>query len=68
MKKYKEILQKILTVSEPELSELTKERDELQKELIPTQEELDREKYLGSYASFEGSPAARDYFNLTYGC
>ena len=31
----------------------------MEKDLLPIREELDRDKYLGSYSSFEGSPASQ---------
>ena len=37
----------------------TQEVDKLYEELLPLEEELKRDKYLGSYSSFEGSPASQ---------
>jgi ribonucleoside-diphosphate reductase alpha chain len=54
MKKYKELLHK-KEKSEEDL-ELEAEISKLEKELKPIREELNRDKYLGSYSSFQGSP------------
>ena len=60
MKKYKEICHKITTMSEEDegRGEIIVEKELLEKELLPIREELEREKFLGSYSSFEGSPAS----------
>jgi ribonucleotide reductase alpha subunit len=60
MKKYKEICSKLLSLDdESQRDELVKEKEIMEKELLPIREELDREKYLGSYSSFEGSPVSQ---------
>ena len=60
MKKYKDICNKIITMDENDSTreEIISEKNILEKELVPIREELEREKYLGSYSSFEGSPAS----------
>ena len=60
MKKYKEVLKKGLDhkVIGEELEILKIEKEKLEKELLPIKEEVNREKYLGSYSSFDGSPAS----------
>ena len=56
MKKYKDIVNK----SAEELTEdLLQEKTKLETELQPIREELNRDKYLGSYSTFEGSPASQ---------
>ena len=57
MKKYKELLSKVLEGEEKNIME--KEIKKLEEELLPIKEELDREKYLGSYSTFEGSPVSK---------
>ena len=47
------------SVSEVNMEELIAEKTKMVSDLKPIREELDREKYLGSYSSFEGSPATR---------
>ena len=60
MKKYKEICAKLLSLDdESQREELVKEKEIMEKELLPIREELDRDKYLGSYSSFEGSPVSQ---------
>ena len=68
MKKYKELCSKLLCVqNDSEREELVKEKELMEKDLLPIREELDREKYLGSYSSFEGSQSVKVYFNLIWG-
>tara|TARA_B100000795_G_C22803239_1_gene443132 strand:- start:1393 stop:4965 length:3573 start_codon:yes stop_codon:yes gene_type:complete len=60
MKKYKDICSKLINMGkEEELPSLLKEKETMEKELLPIREELDRDKYLGSYSTFEGSPASK---------
>jgi len=58
IKKYKELIKKGLdpNISEGELENIKSEKEQLENELMPIKEEINREKYLGSYSSFEGSP------------
>ena len=56
MKKYKELVVKSIEELTPE--QLV-EKDKMEKELNPIREELNRDKYLGSYSSFEGSPISQ---------
>ena len=64
MKKYKDILSKLegmdkdSEVNEEDKNVMISEKDKLEKELCPIREEFNRDKYLGSYSSFEGSPAS----------
>ena len=44
------------------MEELIMEKTKMENDLKPIREELDREKYLGSYSSFEGSPASKGIF------
>ena len=39
----------------------------MEKELLPIREELDRERYLGSYSTFEGSPVSQGILHLICG-
>ena len=60
MKKYKEICEKLLSLSDEEQRiELVEDKEIMEKELLPIREELEREKFLGSYSSFEGSPVSK---------
>lgn len=60
MKKYKELCAKLLSLDDAsQRDELIKEKELMEKELIPIREELDRERYLGSYSTFEGSPVSQ---------
>ena len=61
IKKYKELLSKLSNMTEDneEKKTMLMDKEKMEKELIPIREELDREKYLGSYSSFEGSPASK---------
>ena len=62
IKKYKELVSKITSNSDLDnMQELIDEKTKMENDLKPIREELDREKYLGSYSSFEGSPASREY-------
>ena len=60
MKKYKDLLKKGLDpkISEGELDAIKEDKDKLERELNPIKEEVNRDKYLGSYSSFVGSPAS----------
>ena len=60
MKKYKELLNKGLDpkISEGEIELIKEDKEKLEKELNPIKEEVNRDKYLGSYSSFIGSPAS----------
>lgn len=53
MIKYKELASKLKKDLTPEEK---KQRNELENILMPIPEEINRESYLGSYSSFEGSP------------
>ena len=61
IKKYKDAVKKALNpeIAEDELSKLKEDIDKMEKELNPIKEEINRDKYLGSYSSFEGSPASQ---------
>ena len=61
IKKYKELIKKGLTpeTSEEELEKIKEEKEKLEEDLMPIKEEINREKYLGSYSSFEGSPISQ---------
>ena len=61
IKKYKELLSKGLDpkIDEKILEEVRVEIEKMEKELLPIKEEINREKYLGSYSSFEGSPSSK---------
>ena len=61
IKKYKELIKKGLTpeISEEELEKIKEEKEKLEEDLMPIKEEINREKYLGSYSSFEGSPISQ---------
>ena len=65
MKKYKELLLKLDSscsgTEEPD-TELSVEISKLEKELKPIREELNREKFLGSYSSYLGSPISQGIF------
>ena len=69
MKKYKDICNKITTMDENDLKrdEVISEKNSLEKELLPIREELERERYLGSYSSFEGSPASEGILQFDRG-
>ena len=55
MKKYKEVLEK---VSQESTEALLEEKEKLELELKPIREELNRDKYLGTYSSYIGSPCS----------
>nr|QDY52333.1 ribonucleotide reductase, barrel domain protein [Mimiviridae sp. ChoanoV1] len=61
IKKYKEIIKKGLTpeTSDEELEKIKEEKEKLEEDLMPIKEEINREKYLGSYSSYEGSPISQ---------
>lgn len=60
MRKYKEICETLISIIEgDEKNALILEKEQLEKELLPIREELDRDKFLGSYSSFEGSPVSQ---------
>ncbi len=52
MKKYKELLSNITDENKDEL-------EKLKEYLLPIEEEINRNKFLGSYSSFEGSPLSQ---------
>ena len=66
VKKYKEILSKLNsnTINEEERGVIIEEREKYESELNPIREEIDREKYLGSYSSFDGSPLSQGKFQF----
>ena len=47
-----------------DIGDLKKELSALKKVFKPTKEELNRDKYLGSYSSFEGSPLSQGKFQF----
>jgi len=55
MKKYKDVLER---VSQNSTDELVEEKEKLEQELNPIREELNRDKYLGTYSSYIGSPCS----------
>uniref|UniRef100_A0A6C0J6H0 ribonucleoside-diphosphate reductase n=1 Tax=viral metagenome TaxID=1070528 RepID=A0A6C0J6H0_9ZZZZ len=60
MRKYKEICETLISIMDgDEKNALILEKEQLEKELLPIREELDRDKFLGSYSSFEGSPVSQ---------
>jgi ribonucleotide reductase alpha subunit len=60
MKKYKDLCQKIdNTENEEEKDLFLKEKVSLEEELKPIREELNRDKYLGTYSTYEGSPISQ---------
>ena len=68
IKKYKELVSKITSNSDLDnMQELIDEKTKMENDLKPIREELDREKYLGSYSSFEGSPASKGIFQYDMG-
>ena len=56
MKKYKDLLLKPVDELNEEMIE---EKEKLELELNPIREELNRDKFLGTYSSYEGSPASQ---------
>ena len=56
MKKYKDIVNKPV---EELIGTVLEEKNKLEQELKPIREELNRDKFLGSYSSYEGSPASQ---------
>ena len=60
IKKYKDLLNKGLNtdITDEELSKIKEDKEKLEKELNPIKEEVNRDKYLGSYSSFMGSPSS----------
>ena len=66
IKQIKNLMDKIekSNISNDELSEMKKELSALKKIYKPIKEELNREKFLGSYSSFEGSPMSKGLFQF----
>ena len=65
IKEIKTLMDKIEKVSEStELSEMKKDLSALKKIYKPIKEELNRDNYLGSYSSFEGSPMSKGLFQF----
>jgi ribonucleotide reductase alpha subunit len=66
IKEIKNLMDKIEkgNVSNEELSEFKKDLSALKKIYKPIKEELNRDKYLGSYSSFEGSPMSKGLFQF----
>ena len=60
IKKYKEVLSKLESTDITEIERIAflGEKDRYEKELNPIREEVNRDKWLGSYSSFIGSPAS----------
>ena len=56
MKKYKDLM---LKKGDELTEEVQADKQKLEQELKPIREELNRDKYLGSYSTFEGSPASQ---------
>jgi len=53
-----------VNISPNDMSEMKKDLSALKKIYKPIKEELNREKYLGSYSSFEGSPMSKGIFQF----
>jgi len=66
IKEIKNLIDKIekSKISNDELSEMKKELSALKKIYKPIKEELNRDNYLGSYSSFEGSPMSKGLFQF----
>ena len=66
IKQIKDLIEKIETesVSKDVISEMKKELASLKKIYKPIKEELNRDNFLGSYSSFEGSPLSKGLFQF----
>ena len=66
MKKYKDILTKLndKNIDEKMKEDLLNEKNKYENELNPIREEVNRDKYLGSYSSFIGSPMSNGKFQF----
>ncbi len=64
MKKYKDIILKLQNENIDNREALIVEKNKYELELNPIREEVNREKYLGSYSSFIGSPLSEGLFQF----